>query len=151
LFGAAEALRENIKAQMYDAQRLAYEWDVKQGASQVDEATWRAAWQEGMGLSMEAACALALEEMPSGVAARPIVATAEPAKVQDAFGLTEREREILKLLIKGLTYAEIAEEATLSFHTVHAHLRSIYGKMGVKSRSQATRIALDYQIGGGEQ
>ena len=140
LFGAAEALRENLRATMYDAQRLAYEWDVKQGMSQLDDATWRAAWAAGRELSMEAACELAMGEPISAPIPEQVVE-------KDPFGLTEREHEILKLLVEGLTYAEIADEVTLSFHTVHAHLRSIYGKMGVSSRNQATRVAMENGIG----
>jgi ATP/maltotriose-dependent transcriptional regulator MalT len=139
LFGAAEALRENLRATMYDAQRLAYEWDVKQGMSQMDEAAWRAAWAGGRELSLEAACELAMGEPISAPIPEQVVE-------KDPFGLTEREQEILKLLVEGLTYAEIADEVTLSFHTVHAHLRSIYGKMGVSSRNQATRIAMENGI-----
>lgn len=141
LFGASEALRENSKAQMYDAQRKAYEWDVKQGAQQLSDEGWQAAWEAGARLTMDEACEIALEEMPSGTTEK---AAAPPP---DEYGLTEREREILRLLVDGLTYAEIADKTVLSFHTVHAHLRSIYAKMGVKSRSQATRIALDKKAG----
>ena len=65
---------------------------------------------------------------------------------QDPFGLSEREMEVLRLLVAGLTYGEIASQLTLSFHTVHAHLRSIYSKLGVTSRSQATRFAVEHNL-----
>jgi DNA-binding NarL/FixJ family response regulator len=59
------------------------------------------------------------------------------------YDLSERELEVLHLLAAGLTYAEIADQLTLSFHTVHAHLRTIYAKLGVTSRAQATRLAIE--------
>ena len=63
-----------------------------------------------------------------------------------ADALTGREREVLRLLVAGLTYSQIADQLTISFHTVHAHLRSIYGKLGVTSRNQATRFATEHGL-----
>jgi len=60
--------------------------------------------------------------------------------------LTEREREIFRLLAAGLTKPQIADRLTLSFHTVNAHVRSIYTKVGVSSRSAATRYALEHHL-----
>lgn len=134
LFGAAQVLRDNMQVTMYSAQRLAYERDIASAAAQLDAATWEAAWAQGRDMSLEDACALAVEEMPPPPSA--------PAA--DPYGLTEREREVLRLLVAGLTYTQIAEQLTVSFHTVHAHLRSIYAKLGVTSRSQATRFAIEH-------
>ena len=61
-------------------------------------------------------------------------------------GLTAREVEVLRLLAQGLTDAQIAEQLVLSLHTVHAHLRTIYSKLGVTSRSAATRYAFEHQL-----
>jgi DNA-binding NarL/FixJ family response regulator len=58
------------------------------------------------------------------------------------YRLTDREKEILNLLIGGLTKRKIAETLSLSYHTVDSHLRNIYRKMGVQSRSQAITKAL---------
>ena len=51
--------------------------------------------------------------------------------------LTPREREILAQLAQGRLYKEIAAELGISPSTVRAHLHSVYGKMGVASRTQA--------------
>lgn len=51
--------------------------------------------------------------------------------------LTAREREILDGLAKGLLYKEIAERLAVSYETVHSHIRSIYDKLQVRSRTQA--------------
>ena len=61
-------------------------------------------------------------------------------------GLTAREVEVLRLLATGLTDAQIAKQLVLSLHTVHAHLRTIYSKLGITSRSAATRYALEHQL-----
>jgi DNA-binding CsgD family transcriptional regulator len=58
----------------------------------------------------------------------------------DRFGLTPREREILALLA-GRTSREIAELLSLSPRTVEHHVDSILGKLGARSRSEATVIA----------
>ena len=51
--------------------------------------------------------------------------------------LTRRERELLDLLAKGHRYKEIAETLGISFDTVRAHLRNIYDKLQVRSRTEA--------------
>jgi adenylate cyclase len=60
--------------------------------------------------------------------------------------LTEREIEVLRLVVQGLTNAEIAAELVLSPFTVNAHLRSIYSKLDVTSRAAATRFAVEHRI-----
>jgi DNA-binding NarL/FixJ family response regulator len=55
--------------------------------------------------------------------------------------LTEREREVLRLLTEGCLYKEIADQIGLSWHTVHSHIRHIYEKLQVRSRSQAVAKA----------
>ncbi|HMQ31401.1 MAG TPA: tetratricopeptide repeat protein [Chloroflexaceae bacterium] len=58
-------------------------------------------------------------------------------------GLTAREVEVLRLVAQGLTDAQVADELVLSRRTVSTHLTSIYGKLGINSRSAATRFALE--------
>ncbi|RFA27961.1 hypothetical protein CAI21_13655 [Alkalilimnicola ehrlichii] len=51
--------------------------------------------------------------------------------------LTRREREVLCLLVKGLAYGEVANTLGLSINTVCSHIKNIYRKLGVRSRSEA--------------
>jgi len=55
--------------------------------------------------------------------------------------LTAREIEVLRLLAQDLSNPQIAEKLVVSRRTVDAHLRSIYDKLGVKSRDAAIRVA----------
>ncbi|MEO8286052.1 MAG: LuxR C-terminal-related transcriptional regulator [Chloroflexota bacterium] len=57
-------------------------------------------------------------------------------------GLTAREVEVLRLVASGLTNIEAAERLTVSRHTINMHLRSIYTKLEVSSRTAATRVAI---------
>ena len=56
-----------------------------------------------------------------------------------AGGLTEREVEVLRSVADGLSNTEIANRLTISPRTVHAHLRSIYEKLKVNSRTISPR------------
>jgi DNA-binding NarL/FixJ family response regulator len=60
-----------------------------------------------------------------------------PPEPKDDAGLTAREREVLELLAKGLTYKEIAGRLEISIDTVRRHCHNIYGKMHVASRTEA--------------
>jgi DNA-binding CsgD family transcriptional regulator len=67
-----------------------------------------------------------------------IVEPAHPARIypllMSAYGLTERERDVTRLILQGSSTAQIAQELVVSAHTVQQHLKSIFGKTGVRSR-----------------
>lgn len=54
----------------------------------------------------------------------------------DVYHLTNREREILLLLMEGLSYKEIAARCFVSIDTVNSHIRKIYTKLNVRSRAE---------------
>ena len=60
--------------------------------------------------------------------------------------LTEREHEVLGLLVKGFTFQEIGELLGISAHTVTTHVKHIYGKLAVRSRAEAVYEALQLGI-----
>ncbi|HEX5501300.1 MAG TPA: AAA family ATPase, partial [Thermomicrobiales bacterium] len=72
--------------------------------------------------------------------APPADAPAAPA------GLTAREVEVLRLVAEGLTDTQVAARLFLSPRTVNAHLRTIYGKLGVATRGAAIRFALEHDL-----
>jgi DNA-binding NarL/FixJ family response regulator len=62
------------------------------------------------------------------------------------YGLTNREREILKLLTEGLTKKQIAERLFVAPYTIHTHSKNIYSKLQVHSRSEAVAKALKEKL-----
>ena len=83
--------------------------------------------------------ALSAEEL-SATGHSPTSAPEHPA------GLTSREVEVLGLVAEGLTNAQVAERLFVSPRTVHRHLNSIYHKLGVRSRTAATRFAMEHGL-----
>ena len=62
------------------------------------------------------------------------------------YGLTKREEQVLELMVKGFLVKQIAAELEVSFHTVDSHLRSIYSKLHVQSRSNAVAKAVKERL-----
>ncbi|MAT41497.1 MAG: DNA-binding response regulator [Anaerolineaceae bacterium] len=60
--------------------------------------------------------------------------------------LTERERDVLKLMVDGKQNAEIAQELIISPSTVKYHIGNIYSKLGVDSRVAAVSLAIQRQL-----
>jgi two-component system, NarL family, response regulator LiaR len=65
-----------------------------------------------------------------------------PSSSTNGYGLTVREMEILRLMAKGMNNHEIAAALTVSYSTVRFHITHITSKMGVKSRAEATALAV---------
>ncbi len=70
--------------------------------------------------------------------ARPVLRTAG--------GLSVREVEVLQLVAKGMTDADVAEALFISPRTVARHLQSVYNKLGVNSRTAATAFAFEHGL-----
>jgi DNA-binding NarL/FixJ family response regulator len=64
----------------------------------------------------------------------------------EGYDLTNRELEVLSLLVDGLTKQRIADRLFISFHTIDKHLRNIYGKLQVQSRTEAVAKALKERL-----
>jgi len=78
-------------------------------------------------------------------AARVLVQATRPTK-QPLFDLTEREMEVLKLVVQGKNNQQIADELVISLATVKAHISSILSKLQVSSRAEATAYAIKHKI-----
>ena len=60
--------------------------------------------------------------------------------------LTPQEQRVLRLLTEGLSNQEIAQELIVSLNTVKTHVKNLYSKLRVKSRTQASALARDLQL-----
>ncbi|MFZ4752564.1 MAG: response regulator [Chitinophagaceae bacterium] len=95
-----------------------------------------------------------IEVMEGGAPMTPSVARqvlrlcSEPGyqKESHTFDLTNREAEILGLLVKGLSYKMIADKCSVSLATVSTHIRHIYEKLQVQSGTEAVAKAIQHKI-----
>jgi len=62
------------------------------------------------------------------------------------FNLSDREKEVLACLVRGMSYKMIADECSISIDTVRAHIRSIYEKLHVHSKGEAIAKAIKGNI-----
>ena len=105
--------------------------------------TFAAAWAEGRTITPEQA--IAAQEPAASAQVPAVPRSASTAKTSPTYpaGLTAREVEVLRLVAQGMTDAQVAEHLVISPRTVNWHLTSIYSKLGVSSRSAATRYAIE--------
>ena len=84
----------------------------------------------------------------STLAAEAIEALIQPAGPESVPGvdLTSRERDVLALLVKGLTNPEIAERLSISRATVKVHISNILSKLGVANRGEAISLAIQNKL-----
>lgn len=117
---------------------------------ELGEPALTAAWAEGQSMTLDEAIAEAAQvlvappELASEFVAMPGHATGQTGGYPA--GLSEREVEVLRLVAQGLTSAQVAGQLVISPVTVNTHLRSIYSKLGVNSRSAATRFAVEHGL-----
>lgn len=136
LWGAAESLREASGIPILPIDRAGYARSVATAHIQLGEENFATTWAEGRAMSPEQALAAQGTILPTSMVAPPT----------HSDGLTTREVEVLRLVAMGLTSSQIAAKLTLSLLTVNTHVRTIYSKLGVTSRSAATRYALEHKI-----
>jgi DNA-binding NarL/FixJ family response regulator len=75
--------------------------------------------------------------MSSQIARKVIASFQQKDSIDESELLTQREKEILKLLSRGLRYKEIATELGIGMETVRTHTRHVYEKLQVQSRTEA--------------
>ena len=60
--------------------------------------------------------------------------------------LTERERDVLKCMVAGLNNNEISEKLVVSLGTVKFHISNIFHKLGIDSRVEAVKMAIEQKL-----
>jgi predicted ATPase/serine/threonine protein kinase/DNA-binding CsgD family transcriptional regulator len=140
LWGAAEALRDATGIPIPPVELADYERAVSAARVHLGEKAFAAAWAQGRSMTPEQALAARGQKPASSQ-----TTTIAPTQTYPA-GLTAREVEVLRLVASGLTDIQVAEKLVLSPRTVHAHISSIYNKLGVTSRSAATRYAIEHHL-----
>jgi non-specific serine/threonine protein kinase len=139
LLGSAESVREAIGAPHppIERRRLAEVMAAGRAALGADE--FAAAYATGRALSLHEA----IVEGRDFAASLADTACQEAATIPSALlALTRRERDIMRLLVEGLSNPEIAAALFISPKTVRNHVTNIFTKLGVESRTAAATYAL---------
>jgi DNA-binding NarL/FixJ family response regulator len=92
----------------------------------------------------------ALRQVHAGTVFRPGVTGNAPASPAQEAGLTEREVTLVQALARGLSNKQISQELWITEQTVKFHLRNIFRKLDVTSRTAAARWAHENGVAGGE-
>ena len=146
LWVAAETLREEIGLALvlWDHTVTDYEAILADARGKLGETAWQEAQNDGRDMTLEQVIeyALAGESGPSPADQEypPAPSDTYPA------GISARKVDVLKLVARGLTNAQVAKELFISPNTVNRHLNSIYHKLGVSSRAAATRSAIETRL-----
>src|SRR6185312_1814105 len=138
LFGAASRTLD-VDVDMNATERADYERAIQRVRSDLGESAFTAAWAEGRAMTPEQALT-SPEHAPSLPSPASIPLPPAPTYPD---GLTAREVEVLRLLAEGQSVAQIAEGLVIRPRTVSTHITAIYRKIDVKSRSGATRYAIE--------
>jgi non-specific serine/threonine protein kinase len=133
LFAAADQALDDVGGVMPIYMRRRQEEGFAQARAALGSTRFEAAAAQGRELSLDHAARLA--ERIAAAAARDDV-------------LSARELEILRLVAERLSNQEIADRLVVSVRTVHAHLRSIYRKLGVDSRTDAVEQGRELHLVG---
>jgi predicted ATPase/DNA-binding CsgD family transcriptional regulator len=146
LCGAAEVLRETIDAPIPPIECADYDYAVAASRSLLGHEVFSATLAEGRTMTPSHAYAARGPASP----VQPIHTMTKPTlKVMPSSypaGLTAREVSVLRLVAEGMTDAQVAQRLMLSPRTISTHLRSIYNKLWINSRTAATRFAIEHHL-----
>jgi len=141
LWGAAEGVCAALSMPVPPDERAFVARAASKARAELGEEAFAAAWAEGQAMTLEQAL-VAMEQIMH--ASKPLApATSHASQQPSTSDLTAREEEVLRLVARGLTDAQVASTLVISRRTVNAHLRSIYSKLHLASRHAAIYFALE--------
>ena len=142
LLGAASALREVLGDHRLPIAQGRFEQWIASTRKALGEAAFDEAWAEGRAMTMQQAVEYALEsaeaEKPTGQQRRAGRPAGDP--------LTAREREVVGLVVRGLTNREIGARLVVSGRTADAHVQNILNKLGFSSRAQIAAWGVEHGL-----
>lgn len=140
LFGAAEVQREMAGIPLYGPVQAGYDQAVATARAALGDERLAEAWRQGRALRLHEAVdeAASIRRQSGGQAG----ARAKPPKLAPGVAISPRERDVLRLIVDGLTDAEIAAALSIGRRTVNTHVTSILNKLGVNSRAAAAAQAI---------
>ena len=144
LFGAADALLKRNDMQLEPVDQEEYSRIREAARSLIQDDIWQLESALGQAMPLQETLSyLGVNRNPGG-GSKDEPGPSSPQQVPPAdLGLTERELEVLSLLARGLTNREMGDRLNVSHRTINAHLRSIFRKLEVTTRSAATRVAFE--------
>jgi predicted ATPase/DNA-binding CsgD family transcriptional regulator/Tfp pilus assembly protein PilF len=143
LLGTAETLRDATDVALSPIDRAFNERTLASVRARLGEHVFQTVRDEGRSLTLEQAIALQEPLAPMVQSSPMLTPTPSPTYPNE---LTAREVEVLRLVALGLSDSVVAERLVISPRTVQGHVRSIFNKIHVNSRSAATRYAIEHQL-----
>ena len=129
---------------VYQPVRLGYEQAVATVHATLGAERMRALWDEGRSLpladAVDDAVSIRIDPSPAADQSPSLEPTAHAR-------LSARERDVLRLIVQGLSDREIAERLSIGRRTVNTHVTSILNKLGVGSRTAAAAYVLRHDLG----
>jgi non-specific serine/threonine protein kinase len=139
LLSAADSLRRMASLPRPPREAAAHAALVESLQRRLGEPAFSATWTAGRGLAQDQVADLALAALDAETVVDGL--PAEPTIRRPAGLLSEREREVLRLVAEGLSNQQIAEALFISERTARFHLTSVFNKLGADNRAQAVALA----------